>query len=273
MELPKVFPQILSLSDPSSYTLSLRGMDWTSTNSFLMNFIPNPITGSVGFSTLGQEDRRLTTENSDELRLSALAVTLDAWRILHRMVVESPASRDEIFGRMQTHSDINHALWSTRGEWKIKNYTPNLSLLTALADRVFTDGEKAPNLTGHVCLRHATGRMIDISMQPPDLGLHLAIGWSGEETEAVQSVFVDEEEAYTDGYFFSFSGGALEGLRSYLHLLSASPHTTVAAAKDTVSVTVKNHRRDTKPFMPLPEDLQGPLWDRAVERIVKRLSH
>lgn len=311
LELPAVFPMILSQGSPTALVADTQDMGLAAgTNLFLMYFRPDPETGAVGFANLDHEDRRLTADNAHELRLAALAVTLDAWRILHRMTVGSGAARDHIFESLQAGTDINHPLHATGREWTLRSYQPNITHVDDLGRRVFADGKTTPPLTGRASLMHTTGRLIDIAMHPPTLGLHLAVGWVGPETEAVQVVYADEDRTYTQNYYFHFSGEALLGLLTYLGLNPLTPlemakssvharvseafgdtalpqtATTGTGAKSgavaqsrrirveahggSVTINIVNLETQEHPFMPLPAALQSLLWDRAVRRITSR---
>src|SRR5579885_1192323 len=126
LALPQAFPMVLSLDEASV---------------FLTHFMPEPETGSLRFPTLENTQAFLNRETGDELRLSALAVSHDAWRIFHRLVIESPSMRDVIYDKIQQDTDINHTLPATRGAWKIRKYRSSFVAIDALKGGRFTDGE------------------------------------------------------------------------------------------------------------------------------------
>jgi len=272
LTLPGIVPQVLSMGDPTFFGNQNPMPEWSSTNSFLINFLPDLTTGSVTFPNLiDGTTQTLNQRNGDSLRLSALAVTFDAWRILHRLITGSAASRDEIYSHMQQGTGFERALRSTRGDWKIQVYQPNLTPISALKQSHFTDGEETPPLTGHVQLQHVTGRFIDIAMAVPSLGLNLVIGWRHPEIEVAQCVYVDESIVRTAGYYFSISGSALQKLdRARLittledNNLLNTQDLAVLACGTSLHLLISN---DSNSFMPLAAPLKELLWDRAIRKI------
>lgn len=300
LAIPSVFPQVLSILETAAF--STEPGEITGTSGFLLQFEPDPETGSTFFPSLQTDDTvrdvllpirtRLVDGTTDSCKLSVLAITLDAWRIIHHLVVDSEVSRDEIFGKMKRHEEINHPLRTTHGEWTLRDYCPNLCHLEALAGSVFSDGEDVPPLTGRVGLTHLSGRMINVSSEPLgvppgeiDFSMRLEIGWAQEETASAQMRLLADGRGrvVTEGYTFRFTGQSLQGLITFLGIegsslagvaaeISAAINQGVETVVDRVALTVtlNNGQADRSPLMPLSRPARSLLWDPAVRHIIRR---